>query len=212
MSEPEPARASRSRDFALAAVTFEGMLAIAAIGIGWLIGFSPLTRLTIDADNWTLHLRAAGWGLAASVPMFAGLALLERIHWQPVEQIRQIVNGIIIPLMRDCSLLDLAVISLMAGVGEEVLFRGLVQDGIAQWLGEPTGAWIALAAASLAFGLAHAITRLYIVLATLIGLYLGLVYWWADSLVAPIVAHAAYDFGALAYFVRQGNAQKAENA
>jgi membrane protease YdiL (CAAX protease family) len=198
MSEPD----SRSRDFAVTAVAFEGFLAVAAVGLGWLIGFSPLTRLSLEPEHWPLHLRAAAWGLAASLPMFAGLAALECIRWDPVERIRRIVDGTLIPLMRGCSLLDLAVISLMAGVGEEVLFRGLIQDGIAHWLGPPQGAWIALVAASLTFGLAHAITRLYVLLAAAIGLYLGFLYWWTDSLIAPIVAHAVYDFGALAYFLR----------
>ena len=50
-----------------------------------------------------------------------------------------------------------------------MLFRGVVQEAI----GERFGPWIALATASIAFGLAHPLTRTYVVLAAGIGTYLG---------------------------------------
>jgi membrane protease YdiL (CAAX protease family) len=90
---------------------------------------------------------------------------------------------------------DLFGISVLAGVGEEALFRGLVQDTLAAWM--PLG--VALALASLLFGLLHAVTPTYAVLATLMGAYLGGLYLWTGGLLAPMVTHGVYDFAVLLY-------------
>jgi membrane protease YdiL (CAAX protease family) len=52
------------------------------------------------------------------------------------------------------------------------------------------------------FGLAHPMSTTYVVLATVVGVYLGGLLLVTDNLLAPIVAHAAYDFVALVYLVR----------
>jgi membrane protease YdiL (CAAX protease family) len=57
---------------------------------------------------------------------------------------------------------------------------------------------------SLLFGLAHSLSRLYFVLATIIGLLMGWLTLHYNDLTAPIVAHAVYDFVALAYLAKQG--------
>ncbi|MBM4076959.1 MAG: CPBP family intramembrane metalloprotease, partial [Planctomycetes bacterium] len=46
------------------------------------------------------------------------------------------------------------------------------------------------------FGLAHSITPLYALLASLLGLYLGIIFiaLGTENLIAPIVAHSLYDF------------------
>ena len=61
---------------------------------------------------------------------------------------------------------------------------------------------LALLLASLLFGLAHAITRTYVVLATVFGIYLGWLWTASGNLLVPIVAHALYDFVALSALVR----------
>jgi membrane protease YdiL (CAAX protease family) len=50
----------------------------------------------------------------------------------------------------------------------------------------------------------HPITRMYVVLCVLVGLYLGWLWMVTDNLLVPIVAHGAYDFFALVYLVRGG--------
>jgi membrane protease YdiL (CAAX protease family) len=51
------------------------------------------------------------------------------------------------------------------------------------------------------FGLLHPITPTYAVLAALMGAYLGGVWLASGNLLVPIVAHALYDFIALAYLL-----------
>jgi membrane protease YdiL (CAAX protease family) len=89
-------------------------------------------------------------------------------------------------------------ISVIAGLSEEFLFRALLQG----WLAGAIGPAWALALASAAFGLCHWITPAYALVAALMGLYLGGLWWWSGNLLTPVVAHACYDFLALIWLLR----------
>jgi hypothetical protein len=100
-------------------------------------------------------------------------------------------------------LIDIAVISWLAGFAEELLFRGVLQ------------AKFGIAIASIVFGLVHCVTPAYIVVATAIGLFIGLVYHASGSLLLVIQLHAVYDFAALVYlkyFGRELNDNDGEHA
>ena len=86
--------------------------------------------------------------------------------------------------------------ALLAGVGEEALFRGVIQPALAAHL----PAWAAIAHRHrLLFGLAHWVTPTYAILAGIVGAYLGwLLLRLSGNLLVPIVAHALYDVVALA--------------
>jgi membrane protease YdiL (CAAX protease family) len=170
---------------------FEGGLILLAWLLGWLFKEPPLATFHWSAQGAVL-------GLAATVPMIAGFLLL---LWWPlpaVKRIRRIFDEIAGDFFACYTVFDLAVLSLLAGVGEELLFRGVLQGALGHWL----GAWAGLVAASVLFGLLHALTPRYALLATLAGAYLGLVWIWADNLLVVILAHALYDFFALFYLLR----------
>jgi membrane protease YdiL (CAAX protease family) len=112
------------------------------------------------------------------------------------------VDRQVVPLFADLSLLQLAAISLAAGFGEELLFRGVLQSSLSDRLGPPWGIWAGLLFASVIFGMCHWLTFTYALLATLIGVYLGTLLLVTENLLAPIVSHALYDFVALIYMVR----------
>lgn len=183
-------RMSRGEIVRLAAL-FEGGLAVLACLVGWLVGVPPWEKLTWNVPD-------AALGLAACLPMLALLALCVFASWPPLARIRAFVDDVVRPLFKECTLPDLALIALLAGLGEELLFRGLLQDGLARWLGP----WAALGAASVLFGLMHPITLLYAVLALLAGAYLGWTYLASGNLLVPMIAHAVYDFTALVYLLR----------
>jgi membrane protease YdiL (CAAX protease family) len=82
---------------------------------------------------------------------------------------------------------DLLAIALTAGVAEEMLFRGVIQTQLG------------LLPASILFGLLHFVTPAYVVAATLMGIYIGLVFTIFESLFAVILLHALYDLYALTY-------------
>jgi membrane protease YdiL (CAAX protease family) len=116
----------------------------------------------------------------------------------PLARIKQFCREVVRPIFAPCTLLDLALISACAGIGEELLFRGVIQAALSR----PLGTGLGLAAASLLFGLLHPITPVYIVLAGLMGAYLGAVWLASGNLLVVIIAHGLYDFLILAYLVR----------
>lgn len=191
MEDPRRTRES----LVLLAVVFEGGLGVAALALGWWLACPPLETL-----RWTPA--ALGVGAAAALPMVGLLLATVRFRIWPFSDVLRVVDELLAPLFRDCRLVDLAVISILAGLGEEMLFRGLIQEWVARWVPGPSGAWVGLAAAAVLFGLAHAITPSYAVLAGLMGLYLGWVWIASGNLLVPIVTHAVYDFLALVYLAK----------
>ncbi len=179
------------RRFVVQAITFEATLALVACGLGWLLPVSPWRQI-----RWDTH--GLGWGLAACVPLLVIMFALRGLKSGPLGRLNRIVDQLVVPLFANCTLVDFALISLIAGFSEELLFRGLIQAALTNWLGLTAG----LVIASLLFGLAHIITPTYAVLAALIGAYLGWVWIATGNLLAPIVAHALYDFAALVYLTR----------
>jgi membrane protease YdiL (CAAX protease family) len=174
------------------AIAVEGGLIVLAVLLGWL-----LDRRPFDQFNW--NVLDALYGLAATVPML--LLFFAMLRWPigPLRRIKQFSEEIIRPLLAPCTVIDLLGISALAGLGEEMLFRGVLQGFFVVRL----GAWPGVALASILFGLMHAITATYVVLATLLGIYLGWVYLACDSnLLVVTIPHAVYDFAALLYLLR----------
>jgi membrane protease YdiL (CAAX protease family) len=130
-----------------------------------------------------------------------------RLDWRAFSSVRDVVERQVVPWFARSTKAEFAVLALAAGFGEEFLFRGLLQDGLIRWCGE--GAWaitIGMVLAALVFGACHALNRAYFALATFMGLYLGVLYWWTGDLLAPILTHALYDFVALVWLVRRPTA------
>ena len=140
----------------------------------------------------------AVWGVVAVAPMLLGYAWVLRSHTGFAASIRRFFEHVIRPVFGEWSLAQLAVISLLAGICEEALFRGALQGGLTRLVGTLP----ALLIASLAFGFAHPISKEYILSAGLIGLFLGALFIQTNNLLAPIIAHALYDFCALTWFLR----------
>jgi membrane protease YdiL (CAAX protease family) len=172
------------------AILFEAGLLLVAQFVGWLLGVSPLEGLRAT-------LGAVAWGLLATAPLFAGMLLLSRSSWGPLQRISDELDEHLVPLFRNCTTLELALIALAAGFGEEALFRGALQAGLGGLLSSAAG----IIVASVLFGAAHMITPMYAVLAALVGLYLGGLFIWSDNLFVVIVTHASYDFVALSYLI-----------
>ena len=187
-------RSSQSRQrygTLLIALSFEGGLALLAWPLGWLLGQPAL-------QTWTWSLRDTGLGVAASVPMLGVGLVLARWPIGPLIRIRKFFEEVVQPFFQSCTVLDLAAISVVAGLGEEMLLRGVIQGALARWLGVRP----ALALASAIFGLVHAITLTYILLAVLAGAYLGLVWLTTGNLLTAVVTHAVYDFVMLVFLLR----------
>jgi membrane protease YdiL (CAAX protease family) len=184
------------------ALVVEGALAAAAFALGWALGQSPLATVPLSAEAMPSHAAALGWGIAGTAPLVGMLLVVEVVPLESLKRLGQFVEERVLPLFARTPVWQLAVISVAAGIGEELLFRGVLQAGVAHGIGGPAGAVTGLVIASVAFGVAHWITRTYAVLATIVGAYLGWLFLATDNILAPIMAHALYDFVALMYLLK----------
>ncbi len=183
------------------AILFEGGLAFVACVIGVFMTTPPWQRF---AWRWV----DIAWGLLATVPLIIGLFLMRRVERGPLGRLNQVVDSLVAPLFGRCSMLELFIISAIAGVGEELLFRGVVQPLLIAVLNAVAGVIIA----SIIFGLLHAITASYAVVATAVGIYFGWLALATGNLLPPIIAHGLYDFLALLYLVRGGLVGRSSSA
>jgi uncharacterized protein len=187
------------KNFPLTAAIFEGLLVPVAIALGWLLRSPPLKTFRFD-------LPGALWGVAAALPLLAVFWLCIKCPWRPLANIAKIIDEWIAVLFQDCRIVQLAILSTLAGLGEEMLFRGVVQTAVAAEIGGPAGVAVGLALSAALFGMLHALTPAYAILAGLIGLYLGGLWLASGNLLAPVVAHALYDFLVLLYLVKRKRA------
>jgi hypothetical protein len=123
-----------------------------------------------------------------------GAANLYLLRWAPelpgVRSVRQLYRDALLPLFGRVTGTQIAIISLAAGAGEELLFRGAVQPELG------------LIPASVIFGLLHMGGRGTLAFgcwAMVMGAALGGLAIWTGGLLAPIVAHAVYDAAAMSY-------------
>ncbi len=169
-------------------ILLEGSLGLLAVALAaWLD--LPL--------GWRWSWTDAALGLAACLPMMLLFWTCLRLPFGPLARIRRIAEELIRPLFQDWRLAELALLALLAGVGEELLFRGVLQGGLGQRL--DTAAAVAIA--GVVFGVLHALTFTYAVFATLMGAYLGVLWVATGNLLAPVLAHGLYDFAALVYLI-----------
>jgi membrane protease YdiL (CAAX protease family) len=173
-------------------ILFEAGLGAFAWALGWWFERPPLAGFRWDP-------RDAVVGILITVPMYAGFLVC--VHWPigPLARIKRFSDEVLRPLFEPCSYVELGLISVTAGIGEEMLFRGLLQATFTDWWGAAAG----LVAASVLFGLMHLITPTYALLAGSLGLYLGGIWLANGNLLSVIVAHALYDFLALIYLVKR---------
>lgn len=93
---------------------------------------------------------------------------------------------------------QLLVVSCLAGVGEELLFRAFLQG----WLTNYWGVGWAILVASVVFGVLHYLSFAYFVSAFLMSIAFGLGYYLSGSLLMVIVWHGFYDLIALVVMVK----------
>ncbi len=185
----------RSDGFAMAVVV-EGGLALAAVVAAWI--FRVTLRDLFPSAGAPL-LAAVGRGLLATLPMLVIFWLLVNSNWPMMRQLREQVQWLIDEMFPSRSIAQFAMVAILAGVGEELLFRGTIQSVLGNW----TTPIIGLVVTSLLFGLAHALSKLYFLFAVTVGIFLGWMTLKYNDLVAPMVAHGVYDFLALVYLSRQ---------
>ena len=130
----------------------KGSLVVLACGLGWWFGVDPFTRLTFEP-------RGLVWGVVGTIPMIVLFALSNRYPVGPLRKIKEFLLEALGPSLRGLRRrgYDLVLLAAFAGIGEEVLFRGVLHPVCGLF-------W-----SNVLFGLAHCITPTYAVLAGVIG-------------------------------------------
>jgi len=177
----------RASNVVLLAVAFEAGLGVVAAALAQWFGLPLRPRFQLEAA-------VAARCVLAALPMLIFLAVAMRSRWTPLAKLRREVSRMVCQVFAGVSWPGLAAVSIAAGIGEELLFRGALQPLAERWWGAAFG----LLAVSLLFGALHAMSWTYFVLAAAVGLYLGWLAQRYDELFTPIFVHALYDFAALA--------------
>lgn len=196
---PEMSERERAEGFILKAVLFESALAFVAVGIGALIGVSPWISASWDSGNALAILTSVGLGALATIPLIAIFLGMQYGSFRSLEDLQSYMEQHIIPLFREATIFELGLVSLAAGLGEEALFRGVIQTFLQQLMGTSGSPVVPIVLTSLLFGVVHFVTKEYFILAAIMGAYLGFWFWWTGDIIVPIVIHALYDWFALVY-------------
>jgi len=175
------------------------LLRLALIGEGFLV-FVAFTWSWWRGADFVFGGTAKGviYGLlTAAVLAVANFYLLVRAPGLPgVPSIRRLYAEVMQPMFGNLSVTEIIVISAVAGIGEELLFRGVLQPELG------------LFPASVIFGLAHmggGGTLAFGCWVMVMGGMLGILAIASEGLLAPIIAHAVYDAAAMSYIRWDGN-------
>ena len=169
---------------------FEGSLLGIAWLIGWMVNINPVANLSIEGTGLIV-------GIITTLPLFLLFLLFYRYPIGPLRQIKCALLEILGPVLSICAWYELFILALVAGISEEILFRGLLQP----WLEAVAGVLGGLILSNAIFGMLHWISPIYAFIAGVIGLYIAYMMDITGSrlLLTPIVIHSLYDF--LAFLV-----------
>jgi membrane protease YdiL (CAAX protease family) len=180
-------------EFFKSACYFEASLALVAVFLGWVADIDPF-------ENIYFSEIAIAYGVIGTAPLFLMFIALENMQGESVANIRKLLLNTLGPGLHRYHWRDLLILAAIAGVSEELLFRGVIQP----WIESSWGITAGLIGSNIVFGLVHAVTPLYALLAGLVGIYLGLSLDYAGdrNLLIPIIIHGFYDFLAFVALMR----------
>lgn len=193
VSEPPERLPPRRSTSAILGMQF-GMVLLAGL-------LALLFRIDL-CSQLVFSVAAVNWSVIATLPLLLMVWALSDARWTWTEELRQLMQNLIVPLFRTAPAGTLFLVSLLAGVGEELLFRGVIQGGLSGLIGP----WGGLVLASVLFGALHALTPAYFIIATLMGGYLGWIYLSSGNLLIPILIHFLYDWIVLRYLMDRQSA------
>jgi hypothetical protein len=183
-----------SSHFFKTACVFEAALIIVALLLGWIADINPFATLYFSET-------AIAIGILGTIPLFLLFLALEYLPQKSLVTIKDLLLKTLAPNLHQRHWTDWLLLATIAGVSEELLFRGVIQPWIATSWGFTAGLWIS----NIIFGLVHAITPLYALLVTFVGVYLSLsmtVDGGDSNLLTPIIIHSLYDFLAFIALMR----------
>jgi membrane protease YdiL (CAAX protease family) len=127
------------------------------------------------------------------VPVVSLLSALQRKVWPANPETEKLISDLFVPTLRDHPFLTPVLVGALAGICEELLFRGPVQTALMRKL-KP---WTAIVVTAVIFAAAHMDLH-GLPLRAVLGLVLGWVVWRTGSIFPGMLVHGLYDAGAVA--------------
>lgn len=135
-------------------------------------------------------LTTTHWNLTDAA-LGAGAAVVMMLCFGFVGSVRKQAEEILGPMLVLCKWHDFIILAILVGIVEELMFRGVLEQWVARF--HPL---VAMAAVNILFGLLHAVSWEYAIMAAALGGILSLLAQGPGdyNLLRPIVAHAVYDY------------------
>jgi uncharacterized protein len=130
----------------------------------------------------------------------------EKILLEAEKQAEQIIEAFLKVDNLSGLVFNIFLIALIPAIGEELFFRGIIQKLMMEWLGK---AWLAILFTGIIFSALH--FQFYGFLPRMMmGILLGYLFFWTNSLWIPILAHFVNNATAvvLYYFINNGSINK----
>lgn len=164
----------------------QGFFLLLGVGLALWLDLWPASFFAINLRSLTI-----GFGL----PIVLVLSAMLLLQLAPV--VMHKLDQASVSLWRrvgiDFTLANILLLSLSAGIAEEVLFRGALQLIASRF----APVLLAIVLVSVLFGLLHAISREYVLFAAAVSVIFSLVFHYSGSLAGVIIAHTVYDVWAL---------------
>lgn len=183
-----------SAHFFRTACVFEASLIVVALLLGWIADIDPFALLYFSEP-------ALAIGIIGTAPLVLLFLAMEYLPQKSLVDIKDLLLRTLAPSLQQRHWTDLLLLASIAGVSEELLFRGVIQP----WITASWGLTAGLYVSNIIFGLVHAVTPLYAVLVTVVGIYLSVSMDMGggdSNLLIPIVIHSLYDFFAFIMLMR----------
>lgn len=175
-----PAKSGR-RFAPLLGLLFQAGIVALALVLLWMFPI-PVTTDGLTVPAYLL------WGSLGAVATYGALLLMSLVDALSPDTLKRHIRDLH-QFVCSQSWAVLICLAVLAGVGEELLFRGVIQG----WVTGQFGSWAGILAGALAFGLAHALSLAYFLVATALGVVFGVAYSVSDSIQLVMVWHAVYD-------------------
>jgi len=172
--------AADSKRLLVLALFFEGSLVVSALFLAWYVGLALREQWRVEATAWP---EIGLWALPPVVCFF----VLVHVPWAPLRRIEALLDEWFVPLLAELKWHEVGLLAALAGIGEELLFRGVLTP----WAMDRLGVLWALVLPNVLFGLLHPVTPTYAVLAFVAGLYMSCAWYFTGG--APGRAGCAGD-------------------
>lgn len=136
-------------------------------------------------------LGAALFGIGLT-PVMKTIGMVLNYYWRRDPQSGMQMVELFLPALRDHPILTIALTGVLAGICEELFFRGAVQTAFRRAFSP----WVAIFAMSVLFAAAHVDLHGFPI-RFLIGIGLGWIVWRSGSIFPAMLAHGLYDAAAL---------------